>query len=80
MTPNHLAGWRRLQEISLYHATEIYCSRVHSRHPRSVSVPAIIKENVDILGRGTEEDVKYRIYWYLTFYPSVFDASRAKTA
>lgn len=75
MTSGHRAGWSRLQRISLHHAREIYCGSPHSKNPRRIGVPAVIRENVDILGRGTEEEIKARIMWYLTFYPEVFSGS-----
>jgi hypothetical protein len=75
MTSGHIAGWKRLQRVSLYHAAQLYSESRHARNPRYVGVPEVIRENVDILGRGTEEDVKYRLAWYVEFHPSVFSAS-----
>ena len=76
MTNEHKAGWNRLQRVSLYHAAKLYSESRHSRNPRQVGVPEVIKENVDILGHGTENDVKVRLMWYIEFYPNVFSASR----
>ncbi len=76
MTHGHRAGWNRLQRVSLYHAATLYSDSRLSRNPRQVHVPEVIKENVDILGRGTENDVKARLMWYIAFYPNVFSASR----
>jgi hypothetical protein len=53
----------------------MYSDSVHSKNPRQIHVPEVIKANVDILGRGTEEEVKARIFWYVTFYPSIVNAS-----
>jgi hypothetical protein len=75
MTPGHIAAWKRLQRVSLYHAAQLYSESRHSRNPRHVSVTEVIQENVGILGKGTEEDVKYRLMWYVQFFPSVFSAS-----
>jgi hypothetical protein len=75
MTAGHKAGWSRLQRVSLYHAAKLYSESVHAKNPRHVSVPEVIKENVEILGKGTEEEVKARIHWYITFYPEIFSGS-----
>ena len=75
MTHGHRAGWSRLQRVSLYHARELYCGSSHSKNPRRIGVPAVIRENVEILGRGSEEDVKARLMWYIAFYPDVFSGS-----
>jgi hypothetical protein len=36
------------------------------------SVPREIEENVEILGRGSEEEIKARVLWYVTFEPGIF--------
>ena len=28
----------------------------------------------DIMGRGDEEELKHRVFWYITFHPAVFQA------
>jgi len=80
MTNGHKAGWSRLQRISCYHATKLFTeSRGFNRltqRLKPIPVPEVIRENVEILGKGTEEDVKARIHWYITYYPDVFSESR----
>ena len=84
MTCGHRLAWSRLQRISIYHAGLLYqsgsikrqyCGRHRGQNLYQVSVPEVIRENVAILGRGTEEEVKYRLNWYVEFFPTVFSAS-----
>jgi hypothetical protein len=75
LTSGHAAGWRRLQRISCHHAAVIGPQRGWTVFHPCVYVPEVIRENVEILGRGTEEEIKARILWYVTFYPSIFSAS-----
>ncbi len=76
MTRGHKAGWNRLQRISCYHAAELFgkAPQFYNRH-RQIGVPETIRENVEILGRGTEEDIKDRIWWYCTFHPAIVNAT-----
>jgi hypothetical protein len=75
MTSGHRAGWSRLQRISLHHASILPVRKCGTGYRRQIAVPEIIQDNVKILGRGTEEEIKARIMWYLEFYPSVFSGS-----
>ena len=76
MTP-----WDRLQALSCEHANRLYaagrthCHTINRRYRLpAVFVPDVIKENVDILGRADDAEMKNRIFWYITFYPDIFDA------
>lgn len=40
---------------------------------RRIGVPDVIRENVEILGRADEAELKNRAYWYITFHPAIFD-------
>lgn len=81
MTQGHAAGWRRLLAVSCAHAAELAnikpslmggCGRLNRKQ---ISVPEVIRGNVAILGRGTEEAIKARLMWYLTFHPAVCNVS-----
>ena len=64
-TPN--IPWLRLQHISCAHARQIgKCG--HRQH----HVPDVIQENVEILGKGTDEQVKARLLWYHSYYPALW--------
>ena len=75
MTHGHKAGWSRLQRISIAHANAIGPQRCGTAYRRQIAVPDVIRENVDVLGRGSENDVKARLMWYLTFHPEMYSAS-----
>lgn len=76
MTNGHKAAWQRLQRISCIHALALMPKKFG--RPRSIGVPQVIADNVAILGRGTEEEVKARNLWYLTFHPAIFKQSCTK--
>lgn len=63
-------AWSRLQAISCCHANQIGPRYNFGR--KSISVPDVIKENCEILGRGDESEIKARVLWYVQFYPAVF--------
>lgn len=63
-------AWVRLQALSCCHSRRLYQSRTNRW--RGCIVPAEIAENVDILGRGDEEELKARVLWYLDQEPAVF--------
>ena len=68
--------WSRLQTLSCAHAMELWRNGIAtdwSRVTRRVSVPEVIRENVEILGRGDDEEIKARVLWYITFHPGIFD-------
>jgi len=77
-------AWNRLQKLSILHSNKLYKDGGFGVYPfynkktktydQYVSPPEIIRDNCEILGRGNEEEIKARILWYLTFYPSIFDA------
>ena len=76
---NIATTWIRLQRLSCEHALRIWIdagSPQPSRYMRSrgLSVPETIQDNVKILGRANEEELKARVLWYVTFHPTVFDA------
>jgi hypothetical protein len=83
MTTGHQASWTRLQKISCTHAAQLW-QEMHkpesmghkpNRHNPGCYVPNVIRENVEILGKGSEEDVKARVLWYITYYPSIFTSA-----
>jgi hypothetical protein len=57
-------AWLRLQHVSCAHAASIGKVGMRQHHP-----PEVIIENCDILGRGTDTDVKARLHWYATYHP-----------
>jgi len=78
MTHGHIAAWRRLQRVSCDHAMALAGPKPFSSgrlNRRQIGVPEVIRENVDILGRGSEEEVKARLNWYVTFHPWIFGES-----
>jgi len=70
--------WMRLQCLSCEHARRIGPQYIRTWPKRQVSVPETIQENVEILGRGDEVEIKSRVLWYITFHPQVFDACSAR--
>ncbi len=70
------AAWNRLQCLSCAHSALLWQKRgrqTSGYFRRSISVPDVIEENCRILGRGDESEIKYRVLWYLTYYPDLFD-------
>jgi hypothetical protein len=50
------SAWGRLQDVSCYHAFKIWeqtGKRKHSTRYFPIRVPEVIRENVEILGKGT---------------------------
>ncbi len=72
MTP-----WSRLQALSCAHNAKIGPQGGHWLHRtgRFVqrSVPFDIEENVKILARGDDAELKDRVHWYITFHPDIFE-------
>lgn len=72
--------WSRLQALSCEHNNRLYASGVLADltpsgvRGKSINVNFEIEENVKILGRGDDEEIKARVLWYVTFQPAVFDA------
>jgi hypothetical protein len=74
--------WNRLQALSCEHALRIYVAGrkgvpAHIRRGYcrpGTSVPGDIAENVDILGRGDDAELKARVLWYMDYFPDIFDA------
>ena len=69
--------WRRLQHISCAHAILIQRDRYQAKgkyHKDRFGrgVPESIEDNVQILGRGDEEEIKGRLFWYQTYYPELW--------
>lgn len=42
-------------------------------YPKQHTPPPVIVENVGILNRGDDEEIKLRVHWYITFHPAIFD-------
>jgi len=73
-----MQAWTRLQCLSCTHALQLWCDGATQRkYIRGVSVPEVIDENVKILGRGDEAEIKHRVHWYITFHPAIFDSCSA---
>lgn len=78
---NLSAAWNRLQCLSCEHSVRIYVARKHGASASraraycrtGTSVPHDIADNVDILGRGNEEEIKARVLWYVQFFPDIFN-------
>jgi hypothetical protein len=71
-------AWRRLQHISCAHALVIGAHKSSGRFDRrgrryEIAVPEVIRENCEILGRGSDVDVKYRLLWYATYHPKLWE-------
>lgn len=73
-------AWSRLQALSCRHAAQIHrasygpVNNAHrSRYMSSIGVPEVIQENVGILGRGDEAELKNRVFWYIMFHPAIFN-------
>lgn len=64
--------WTRLQQTSINHALSIGPRKSWRQHVP----PQDIRDNCDILGRGSEEEIKARLLWYLTYYPQHWVGSR----
>lgn len=73
------SAWSRLQALSCRHANVIYGQMPRKERQRLLKahkgppVPEDIAENCAILKRGDEAELKNRAYWYITFYPAIFD-------
>jgi hypothetical protein len=66
--------WNKLQCLSCEHSFRLWkTGSYRSKYHRGVTVPEDIQENVDILGRSNESEIKTRIFWYITFHPDIFD-------
>lgn len=66
-------AWRRLQYISCERANALYATgKTRRMFGRGVIVPEEIEENVKILGRANEEEMKARLMWYLTYHSELF--------
>ena len=77
MTHGAQLAWARLQRISCHHARQMFAETYGVHQPRRIYPPEVINENVEILGRGDEEELKHRMLWYVTFYPQVFTDAMA---
>lgn len=76
-------AWKRLSVISESRALELwragqygigqYCRKTGNR--TSFSAPEEIKENVEILGRNEESELKARVMWYMTYHPKSWAAA-----
>lgn len=76
MTP-----WSRLQALSCEHANRLgkqptfpLIRSLGMRYQSGHNPPMVIVENIEILTRGDDEEMKSRVHWYITFYPEVFQA------
>ena len=70
-----MTTWYRLAALSQEHANRIgVCPRRHRTH----TPPDVIIENVEILRRAGDEEMKHRVHWYITFHPAIFDACSAR--
>lgn len=73
-----MTAWTRLQALSCAHNLELWLAAgkprpIRGSHiRRSIAVPEPIRDNVKILGRGDEEEIKSRVLWYLTFHGGLF--------
>ncbi len=79
MTPRCEAGWVVLQSISCAHSLCLYMSdrAKNGRRKRTTLTPHVeIQSNVDILGRGDEEEIKGRIAYYHMYYPDICETAR----
>ena len=73
------SAWNRLQCLSCEHSLSLWRSGATRRkYSRGVEVSEDIRDNVEILGRGNDEEIKARVLWYLTFHPGLFDACSAR--
>jgi hypothetical protein len=66
------SAWSRLQALSCVHNAELYRAG-KTRRWRGVSVDPEIQTNVEILGRGVDDEIKARVLWYIDYEPAVFD-------
>jgi hypothetical protein len=79
MNSTPTTAWSRLQALSCEHNARLFASGQLARmtprgvRGKSINVNREIQENVDILGRGNEEEIKARVLWYVTFEPAIFD-------
>lgn len=78
-------AYQRLQTISQIHASRLWAAGEYGwgqlvdrkTGARGMySVPEVIQENCAILKRGDEEEIKNRLYWYLTYHPDIHAESR----
>lgn len=75
-----LTPWSRLQALSCEHAQRIYMQIPRKERLRLLKahqgppVPIDIAENCSILKRGDDAELKYRVHWYITYHPAIFDA------
>jgi C-terminal processing protease CtpA/Prc len=71
----HEAGWVKLHHINQRIANHIgvQLSLTVKRGKRQHIVPEVVAETCEILGRGTEEDIKNRIGWLRLYYPAQFN-------
>lgn len=69
------SAWSRLQALSIEHAKKLGAQIGGSYRHRQHFPQEVIRENVEILGRGDDEEIKNRIHWYITFHPEIFDAT-----
>jgi hypothetical protein len=69
-----LACWHRLQALSCAHAIQLGPQYGFGRR-RQHTPPEVIRENCEILGNGSEEEIKHRVHWYITYYPGLFEAA-----
>lgn len=69
MTHNHAAGWLRFQKALLKLADDPkqYKYLLNSERHRDA---------VDVLGRGTEEELKYEMLLWRMDYPKLFENAR----
>lgn len=69
------AGWKKLQALSEAHALKLRADLSSGRfiggRKVGIAVPEDIQENVEILGRGDEREIKNRIHWYSMYYPDL---------
>jgi hypothetical protein len=73
------AVWNRLQCLSCEHAFRLWKDGTSKRsYRRGVTVPEVIQENVDILARADEAEMKARALWYVTFHPDVFNTCASR--
>ena len=71
--------WNRLQCLSCAHSLNLWrAGQTRRKYTRGVIVADDIRENVEILGRADDEEIKARVLWYLTFFPKLFDACSAR--
>jgi hypothetical protein len=73
------SAWNRLQCLSCAHSLSLWRSgQTRRKYTRGVDVAEDIRDNVEILGRADDEEIKARVFWYLTFHPGLFDACSAR--